>query len=145
VKARHWPGLRAAVLTFPTQSHPGGIAFYPVDDPKGWQDWHNDLIVTLSGLWDRPEPAGYAVDIVHFGGDARPTGTITPLAPTSLDGAYFQDTLAQYSLLGRGFFPYHPVDVVVSAEGWLYVSLQEGRSPRPAARDTLELTPTQEL
>jgi hypothetical protein len=37
-----------------------------------------------------------------------------------------------------GFFPYQPVDVVVSAEGWLYVSVEEGRifrfRPRPAAK-----------
>jgi glucose/arabinose dehydrogenase len=136
-------------LTFPYQSHPGGIVFYPFDDPEGWDYWHNDLIVTLSGSWDLPEPAGYALVAVNFGDDARPDGAITRLAPASSPlVVYYSDTLAEFSLLGRGFFPYHPVDVVVSAEGWLYVSLQEGRilrfRPRPAAQATAEPTPTQE-
>ena len=43
--------------------------------------------------------------------------------------------LSKLSLMGVGLFPYHPVDVVIDAQGWIYVSLQEGRifrfRPRP--------------
>jgi glucose/arabinose dehydrogenase len=121
-------------VTFTPQSSPAGIAFYPYD---GFPFWTNDLIVVLQGSWDRPEPAGYALVVVSFGADHQPDGSLDVIAPAT-DSRRFILPLAGFSLAGRGFFPYHPVDVVVSAEGWLYVSVEEGRiirfRPRPAAK-----------
>ena len=121
-------------FTFAPQSSPAGIAFYPYD---GFPFWQNDLIVVLQGSWDRPEPAGYALVVVPFGADHQPDGSLDIIAPAT-DSLRFIQPLAGFSLRGLGFFPYHPVDVVVSREGWLYVSLEEGRilrfRPRPAAQ-----------
>ena len=125
---------QAPSFVFTSQSSPSGIVFYPYD---GFPFWKNDLIVVLHGSWYRPEPAGYALVVVQFGKDHRPDGSLEVIAPTT-ENPVFQRPLAGFSLAGMGFFPYHPVDVVVSAEGWLYVSVEEGRifrfRPRPAAK-----------
>jgi glucose/arabinose dehydrogenase len=119
-------------FTFTPQSSPSGIAFYTYE---GFPFWKNDLIVVLRGSWYRPEPAGYALVVVQFGEDHQPDGTLHFIAPTT-ENPVFQRPLAGFSLDRMGFFPYHPVDVVVSAEGWMYVSIEEGRiyrfRPRPA-------------
>jgi hypothetical protein len=65
------------------------------------------------------------VSVVGFSGP-EPDGTGTRVAPIGVD-TFASFTLAQFSLDGKGFYPYHPVDVVQSPEGWLYVSLAEGR------------------
>ncbi len=129
-------------FTFAPQSNPGGIAFYEDD---GFPFWTGDLIVALRGSATLAEPAGYALAVVGFGEDGQPDGNYALIAPAS-EHRLFQRTLAAFSLARQGFYPYHPVDVVISAEGWLYVSLQEGRvfrfRPRPAAGTAQALTPT---
>ncbi|MGQ9849966.1 MAG: PQQ-dependent sugar dehydrogenase [Aggregatilineaceae bacterium] len=129
-------------FTFSPQSNPGGIAFYEDD---GFPFWTGDLIVALRGSATLAEPAGYALAVVGFGDDGQPDGNYALIAPAS-EHRRFQRTLAAFSLARQGFYPYHPVDVVISAEGWLYVSVQEGRvfrvRPRPAAGAMQILTPT---
>jgi glucose/arabinose dehydrogenase len=111
-------------LLFPYQSNPFGMVFYTGD---AFPAWKNDSIVVLRGSWDLPEPAGYSLSVVDFSEKNRPTGWVNPIVPHSTHSSYAGYSLAQYSLLGFGFFPYHPLDVVVSPEGWLYVSIEEGR------------------
>lgn len=129
-------------FTFAPQSNPGGIAFYEDD---GFPFWTGDLIVALRGSATLAEPAGYALAVVGFGDDGQPDGNYALIAPAS-EHRRFQRTLAAFSLARQGFYPYHPVDVVISAEGWLYVSVQEGRvfrfRPRPAAGSVQALAPT---
>ncbi len=129
-------------FTFDAQSNPGGVAFYPTD---GFPFWEGDLIVVLRGSWTQAEPVGYAVAAVGFDDAGQPDGTMEIIAPTS-ESDWVPPTLAGMSLARMGFFPYHPVDVVVSEEGWLYVSVQEGRifriRPRPKAKAPQPLTPT---
>ncbi len=128
-------------FTFAPQSSPGGIAFYEHD---GFPFWTGDLIVALRGSLTLAEPAGYALAAVGFGEDGQPDGNYALIAPAS-EHRLFQRALAAFSLARQGFYPYHPVDVVISAEGWLYVSVQEGRvfrfRPRPAAGSVETLTP----
>ena len=121
-------------LTFPSQSNPSGLAFYDAD---AFPFFEGDLIVALRGSWNLPEPAGYALVEVGFDG-AEPDGSVSLIAPAhpTTDEPI---SLVKYSLEDKGFFPYHPADVVVSARGWIYVSLAEGRiyrfRPRPAATE----------
>ncbi len=132
----------APAFLFPAQSSPGGIVFY---DHDGFPFWEGDLIVALRGSSTLAEPAGYALAVVGFGDDGQPDGTTTFISPAS-EHRRFQLTLAAFSLARMGFYPYHPVDVVLSAEGWLYVSVQEGRvfrvRPRPAAGGVESPPPT---
>lgn len=129
-------------FTFPAQSSPGGIVFY---DHDGFPFWQGDLIVALRGSSTLAEPAGYALTVAGFGDDGQPDGTAALISPTS-EHRRFQLPLAAFSLMRVGFYPYHPVDVVLSAEGWLYVSVQEGRvfrvRPRPAAGGVEAAPPT---
>jgi len=123
-----WSTHRPEAL-FPYQSNPTGAAFYTGD---AFPEWEGDLIVALNGSWNLPEPAGYAVVVSDF--DAgQPTGAVSYVAPASDRPETF--SLEQFSLMGRGFYPFHPADVAVSAEGWIYISVQEGRiyrvRPRP--------------
>ncbi|WP_119067358.1 PQQ-dependent sugar dehydrogenase [Aggregatilinea lenta] len=106
---------------FPYQSSPSGAAFYTGAAFPGWQ---GDLLVAFNGSWNLPEPAGYAVVALAFA-DGLPRGTFDYLAPASDDPDTF--SLTQTSLMGRGFYPFHPVDVAVDGQGWIYVSVQEGR------------------
>ncbi|HEX3049319.1 MAG TPA: PQQ-dependent sugar dehydrogenase [Aggregatilineaceae bacterium] len=119
-------------FTFPSQSGISSIAFYPSDAFPMWQD---DLIVALGGSWNRVEPSGYLLTTVGFTNGA-PNGNTDPIAPTSAPPEPVPN-LAGYSLSGRGFYPYHPSDITISADGWIYLSVQEGRifrfRPRPAA------------
>ena len=122
-----------AAWKFPMQSNPWGMVFYEDD---AFPFWEGTLVVALYGSATQPEPAGYAVQVVGLGNDGLPNGLSEPLAPVDVY-RWARESSAQYSLAGEGFFPYHPVDVVVSAEGWLYVSMAEGRifrfRPRPAS------------
>jgi glucose/arabinose dehydrogenase len=108
-------------FTFPYQSNPSGMAFY---DSDTFPDYVGSLVVALRGSWDLPEPAGYAVTTVGFA-DGIPTGKSLNVVPFF---AYTktQPPLSYYSLTGWGLFPYRPADVAISAEGWIYVSLEEG-------------------
>ena len=121
-------------VTFPHQSSPGGIAFYTQD---GFPFWQGDLVVALRGSWNLPEPEGYALVAVGFDG-GQATGPISRIAPDSRPSAiYASYSLGKYALSGLSFFPYHPADVAIDAQGWIYLSIAEGRifrfRPRPAA------------
>jgi glucose/arabinose dehydrogenase len=123
-------------VTFHHQSAPGGIAFYNHD---GFPSWQGDLVVALRGSWNLPEPEGYALVVVGFDG-ANPDGSFSRIAPDSRPSSnYARYSLGKYALSGLSFFPYHPADVAIDAQGWIYLSISEGRifrfRPRPAAHN----------
>ncbi len=141
--AAECPELTPPSFTFPDGSAPADMLFYTAE---GFPFWQNDLIVTLSGSWNRPEPSGYALVVVSFGEDGLPDGGYERIAPIS-DHPSFAFPLARYSLMGMGFFPYHPSALALDGQGWLYLAEQEGRilrvRPRPSrAIDPNHATPT---
>lgn len=118
-------------ITFDDQSAPVGLAFYQGTE---WPFWTGDLLVALGGSWNRAEPSGYALVVVDFDDAGNPVDGVELVAPSSESTVWYR-SLAEFSLADRGFFPYHPASVEISAEGWLYVGVQEGRifrmRPRP--------------
>ncbi|MBN1681222.1 MAG: PQQ-dependent sugar dehydrogenase, partial [Anaerolineae bacterium] len=110
-------------IRFPYQSSPSGLAFYTGD---GFPFYKGFLIVAMAGSWNLPEPAGYSLEVVEFLPSGDPTRVLRRVAPTS-PRPEVQDNLVRLSLNGFGIFPYHPADVVISPEGWIYLSLAEGR------------------
>ncbi len=122
-------------LTFPHQSSPGAVAFYPYDGFAPF--WQGDLLVALRGSTHTLEPAGYALMVAGFEG-AEPDGSLGRISPDAYRATYTRYSLARLALMGRSFFPYHPADIAVDAQGWIYVSVEEGRifrfRPRPAAK-----------
>lgn len=127
-------GVIPPAHTFEDQSAPVGLAFYPGGE---WHFWDGYLLVALGGSWNRVEPSGYALAVVGVNKAGDPTGFLDYIAPTS-ERATAQMSLAGFSLSGRGFYPEHPSGITLSAEGWLYVAVQEGRiyraRPRPEAK-----------
>lgn len=121
-------------FTFEDQSAPSGAAFYTGED---WPFWTGSLLVTLAGSWNRVVPTGYAVEAVAFGADGLPTGASEIILP-SAESTWAATSLDGFSLAGMGLYPEHPSDVVIDANGWLYIGLWEGRiyrmRPRPTAR-----------
>ncbi len=127
-------------VTFPAQSSPSGVAFYPSDRYPFWQ---GDLLVALRGSWDVLEPTGFGVTVIGFGADGQPDGGQDWVAPTTENGSTFDDLpQSELSLAGMGFFPFHPSDVAVSPEGWIYVAVEEGRILRYRPRPITDPSPT---
>jgi len=125
---------QAPVVQFPYQSRPSGIAFY---SGSAFPFWTKNLIVVWAGSNNVAEPAGYAVVVVGFT-DGQPNQTLEYIAPT-WPLPPDEESSVQLNTTGKGLFPYHPVDVVVSPEGWIYVSFQEGRILRFRRRSMADI------
>jgi glucose/arabinose dehydrogenase len=108
------------VLALPTASTPLGIAAYDGDlipSLKG------KLLVVLGGSNSDLELRGYWIAI------ADPAArTVESLMPTRPDDTADSDfTLEGMSYRGSGFFPHRPLDVTVTEQGWVYISIGGGR------------------
>lgn len=111
-------------LALPTHSGPLGLAAYTGDTFPNLQ---NTLLVTLSGSYNRAALSGYSLAVVQMDTAGSPIGyTIIlpeqadPLNPPGL-------TLQDIQYRGSGLWPGRPLDVTVSAEGWVYISISGGR------------------
>jgi glucose/arabinose dehydrogenase len=112
----------APVFTFPTHSHPLGIASYDSDTFPGIK---GDLLVTLGGSNEQTHIEGYMlVALAIDSSTGLPTASqiiIPKQSPrpneSNLQSAHYQ---------GSGFWPHRPLDVAVSQEGWIYVSAGGG-------------------
>lgn len=94
---------QAPAITFPAHSTPIGITFL-----KGSQfpmEYQSDAIVALHGSWNRKTPSGYELVRVKFKNNL----------PVSVE-SFASNWLQGKSAWGR------PVDLIVAADGALYVS-----------------------
>lgn len=94
---------QAPALLLPAHSTPIGISF--LQQSRLPTDLREDAIVALHGSWNRKQPSGYALLRVQFRNQQ-------PVAAVPFIEGWLQDSGAW----GR------PVDVIVGADGWLYVS-----------------------
>jgi glucose/arabinose dehydrogenase len=90
-------------ITFESHSTPIGITF--LDKSNFPTEYKSDAIVALHGSWNRKNPSGYKLVRVKFDGDK----------PTKVED-FATGWLTEHSAWGR------PTDVIVSADGALYVS-----------------------
>jgi glucose/arabinose dehydrogenase len=111
----------SSVLLIQVQSNPSGMAFYTSDE---LYPWTGDLLMVARGSWNLAEPAGYWLMAFDFE-DGEPTNKRNILAPYADPPPV--GSMAEYSLSGRGFFPARPVDIAISPNGWIYISIEEGR------------------
>lgn len=94
---------QAPAISFKAHTTPIGITFL---DKTNWPSaYHTDAIVALHGSWNRKQPAGYQLVRVKFKGNE-------PTEVAEFATGWLQNTKAW----GR------PVDVLVGADGALYVS-----------------------
>jgi glucose/arabinose dehydrogenase len=108
------------LIALPTASNPLGIAAYENDLIPSLQ---GKLLVVLGGSNNDLELRGYYIAI------ADPVaGTVESLMPTRPDDTADSDfTLQEMSYRGSGFFPHRPLDVTVTEQGWVYISIGGGR------------------
>lgn len=118
----------APALALPTGSYPLGLAWY---DHAALPDLQGSLLVTLHGSRHRITLRGYALAAIRFDESGR---ALAPEAilPQETGGRNFSVSKMNYR--GSGFWPERPLDVAVSPEGWIYVSVTGGRilALRPA-------------
>ncbi|NPV67983.1 MAG: hypothetical protein HPY64_12635 [Anaerolineae bacterium] len=124
--------------TFPAYSTPGGMTFYR---GEAFPDFQDDLLIVLRGSTAGYLPTGYALYRFCFDsrGRAEPcqdaTGNLIRdetgqpsvrelLVPVDV---YYGYPLEIMTIQGQSFYPEHPVDVAVSSEGYIAVSILEGR------------------
>ena len=138
----------AATIAFPAHSHPAGLAWY---HGAAFPAFEDDLLLVASGDWNQRLPVGYALYRVCFDSEGvlepclQPDGNparLEPGLPSSVErlapvySVYPDQDVIQLQIQDQGFYPDHPLDVTISPEGWIVLSLQEGRilrlRPAPA-------------
>lgn len=110
-------------IPFAADSQPTGLAFYP-HDTNILTLIQNRLLVVLSGSSHPVHLTGYQVMSVD-----PVSGAVESVMPTQPEPGTPQSdfTDEEMSLRGSGFFPQRPIDVTVSPEGWVYISITDGR------------------
>lgn len=103
-------GVEEPVVEMQAHSAPLGIAFYTGQSFP--PEYRGDLFIAFHGSWNRAVPTGYKVVRLDFA-DGEPAGEVVDFATGWLNQA--DDSAA-----GR------PVDVLVGADGALYVSDDKG-------------------
>lgn len=111
-------------LTLPTHSTPIGMAVYDHDTFTSIQ---NDLLIVLHGSYNQSNLEGYALAMIEFDDNGNPSGyrVIIP-EQTIYPGGYIYP-LSELQYQESGLWPYRPIDVTVSREGWIYLSLGGGQ------------------
>lgn len=94
---------QAPAITLPAHSTPIGLTF--LHRSRLPESMQQDAIVALHGSWNRRQPSGYALYRVKFR-NHRPVATVP----------FIEGWLQGNQPWGR------PVDIIVGADGWLYVS-----------------------
>lgn len=113
--------LPLAALTFPTHSHPVGLEAYTANTFPRIQ---NHLLVVLSGSQGTAALEGYTLVAVPIqsDGSASDYRIIVPESATT----EFAVPLLRMHYVKSGFWPLRPLDVAVSPEGWIYISVSGG-------------------
>ena len=103
-------------IRFDPGSHPTGVSFY---QGAAFPAYQGGLLVALSGSWNTPTLAGYEILFIPF-------DTVEPGFPVRILPDTRRNT-ADASLGRTSFYPYHMTAMAISPEGWIYVSIAEGR------------------
>ncbi|MCY3718614.1 MAG: PQQ-dependent sugar dehydrogenase [Anaerolineaceae bacterium] len=111
----------APALSLPTGSTPLGLAHY---DHDALPDLRDSLLVTLHGSRHRVELRGYALAVIRFDAQGQPLAPEV-IIPQQPGGNSF--SVSKMNYLGAGFWPERPLDLAISPEGWIYVSVTGGR------------------
>jgi glucose/arabinose dehydrogenase len=113
----------APLLTFPTGSTPTGMAAYTADVLP---DLSGSLLVLLNGSHNQPDLRGYALVAVRFDEQGLPL-RYDPLIPFQIASVFHEGySLSDMNYRGSSFWPHRPLDVTVSPEGWIYLSMGGG-------------------
>lgn len=114
----------APALTFPTGSTPTGMVAYTSDTLP---DLNGSLIVILRGSYNQPDLRGYAVVAVRFDEQGVLLGYDLLIPFENVPAGRTGYSLSDMNYRNSGFWPYRPLDITVSREGWLYLSVSGGQ------------------
>jgi glucose/arabinose dehydrogenase len=95
--------VQAPALTLPAHSTPIGLTF--LQHSRLPESMRQDAIVALHGSWNRQQASGYALQRVEFR-NHQPVNSVL----------FIEGWLQGNRAWGR------PVDVIIGADGWLYIS-----------------------
>lgn len=125
------PDSLPPVLTFPAGTTPLGMTAYTSETLPYLT---NTLLVTLNGSRHTPQIEGYALAVIHIDETGSPLSSeiLIPVETPTRDKVGY--SVAEMNFRGSGFWPQRPLDVAVSPEGWLYLSITGGQilAVRPA-------------
>ncbi|MBX3083534.1 MAG: PQQ-dependent sugar dehydrogenase [Anaerolineae bacterium] len=107
----------APILTFDADSHPTGIVYYAAN---AFPQYTGALFICFAGSWDNTVISGHTLIVARLdaAGAVASTGRLIP---------YSQQTTSDASIIKTSFHPYRPYSLVISPDGWLYISIAEGR------------------
>ena len=115
-------------LMLPTHSTPIGMAVY---DHDAFPAIQNDLLVVLHGSYNQSDLQGYALALIEFDENGNPSRSRVIIPEQTIDpknpSGYYVYPLAEIQYQESGFWPRRPIDVTVSREGWIYVSVGGGQ------------------
>ena len=111
----------APTAVLPTGSTPLGLSGYPFETLPVFTD---SLLVALAGSSGQFDLRGYALAQIQ-----PDTGEVVVRIPQPADAGGPVDFARVQDLNYRtvGFYPERPYDVAVSQQGWVYISLSNGR------------------
>ncbi len=111
-----------SALRFPTHSNPIGIEAYTSSTFPRIQ---NSLIIVLGGSQGTAQLEGYSLVVVPVNESGK-TSDYRIILPEPVDPATNTIPLLRMHYVKSGFWPLRPLDVAVSPEGWIYVSVSGG-------------------
>lgn len=114
----------APALTFPTHSTPLGLASY---ESETFPHIQGALLVALAGSSHQARLEGYALAVVRFDENNAPAETQIIIPEKSINYAAEALDLQSTHYQGSGLWPRRPLDVTVSVQGWVYLSVGGGR------------------
>ncbi len=102
----------------PPESTPRGMLTY---DSETLPAWRGGVLLALGGSWNAPIISGYSVRLHHFNNEGA-LQSVQQVVPN-----YYGFAESEAALLRASFHPYQLMGIAISAEGWLYTALAEGR------------------
>lgn len=118
------PTASSPFYAFPHASQPLGITAYQSDTFSSLTD---TLLVTLGGDYNSVTLAGYMLIALTPQADGQFAQNVLIPDLSLLDTQRSIFTTQELSYRRSGFWPHRPLDVAVSPEGWIYVSISGGR------------------
>lgn len=112
-----------AALPLPTGSRPAAIAAYTSDTiPR----FTNHLLLVLNGDYNSSRLINVIVVLVTLDERGDPTGSEV-IMPEATNPTFPALSVEALNLQGSGFWPERPLNLTISPEGWVYVSVTSGR------------------
>lgn len=114
-------GVTPPAFSLPTHSTPVGLAYV---ESATFPALEGKLLVVLQGSNNEAYMQGYALVAVD---PAQPDAPYTLVVPSYPDDYRPRFSLQDLNVRTSGVWPQRPFDVAVSPEGWVYLSISDGR------------------